>query len=754
MAAVQDLTDTADSEACQRCARAGRTCVFTPLQKRRQRKRTDTRVSELERDMRAMRAALQAKEKEAKSAGQNNATRNVGLSPRPFGLWFEENSLQAPVRAGEYGQSSVAQASSGVQPQGNLSRQHGGPTLWPSRFANQPSETKDVVQTGLISMATARQLFESYRTDLCPIYPIVVIPESTTADELRKTKPALFLAIIAAAAGKENSELSAVLDKEVLHMYAERHVVQCEKSLELVQALLISAVWYHPPTRFGQLKYYEYIHMAATMALDIGIGTRPVPHRNLFGNKPSRQGRVHHLEDASNPDLSMTPRSRGTSPDTASLESRRTYLACYLVCGSVSMSLRRPNMLRVSSYIRDCLDYLERSSDSVPSDRTLAAWVRLNIIAEEICTSFSYDDPGDIASITELRTQMMLKDFEKRLTDWYSTTPDSCLSPPVTMMFYSIRIYLHEVALHVDHSPEDFKAPYQMGPVHQWDRRDDASSIPTKVLATAVADCVSSAHSLMNTFTSMPPEQGRALPVFIYVRISFAAFILAKLCLSTAHPGSQIGRVIDKSSLKVDAVMNKAIVQVKSIVGSAQRRVPAIFLALLLKLRQWCLNPQMLEGQQDGTGRPAIDIAHGTQSAPMNTDKSRAQSSTAAFRVTEHVSSEETSPEDDPEVYDNISAYVAKTTAALDHGEENGLTPDEGAQMSNFDSYQPVPYPYPNNQMQLDNDFLQMWGDMNALSQGGLTGLEDWSTMPLDMMGMPESFDWQMSAAGDGNAPT
>lgn len=238
----------------------------------------------------------------------------------------------------------------------------------------------------------------------------------------------------------------------------------------------------------------------------VGIGTRPVPHRNLFGSKPSRQGRnLHPIEDPQNPDLSMTPRSRDSSPDTASLECRRTFLACYIVCSSVSMSLRRPNMLRVSSYVRDCLDFIEQSSEAAPSDRSLAAWVRLNIIAEDICSSFSYDDPGDIASITDLRTQFMLKDFEKRLSDWFSSTPDTDLSPGITIMYYSIRLYLHEIALHVDHSPEDFKAPYQMGPVHQT--AEDEPPVPSKIFAIAVADCVSSAHSLMNAFSNIPPEQ-------------------------------------------------------------------------------------------------------------------------------------------------------------------------------------------------------------------------------------------------------
>ena len=88
-----------------------------------------------------------------------------------------------------------------------------------------------------------------------------------------------------------------MLDQEVLHAYATRIMVRSEKSLELIQALLISAAWYHPPLKFGQLKYYEYVRMATTMSMDIGIGMRQMPRRGRFGN-------------------TTTTTSRGTPPST------------------------------------------------------------------------------------------------------------------------------------------------------------------------------------------------------------------------------------------------------------------------------------------------------------------------------------------------------------------------------------------------------------------------------------------------------
>ena len=784
--------DDENEEACQRCVKAGRTCVFTPIQKRRQRKRTDTRVAELEREMKAMRSMLKDKQQAAQSDGPARKSTPQLKAP---GVWFQEHSFEAPRR--EAFDEPAAVESGQAQPAIGQLQQDGqmrkaGPFLWPNKPVDRPpGDTKDVVDRGLISMATARQLYESYRKDLFPHYPMVYIPDSVTADEMRETKPMLFLAILAAAAGKESPEVSAMLDKEVLHAYATKSVVHSEKSLELVQALLLSSVWYHPPNKFGQLKYYEYIHMAATMALDIGIGTRPTSQRSRFGKRQVRNRgpntpSMHPLEDAMNPDLSMTPRSRDSSPDTGNVESRRTFLACFIICAAVSMSLRRPNMLRASSYIRESVDYIEQSRDAVPSDRTVVAWVKLIMIQDEIGTSFAYDDPGGIACITELRTQIMLKDFERRLTDWWTGTPEVDVTGSLIITYYTTRLYLHEIALHVDHSPEDFKAPYQMGIIEPW----AGDEIPSQILAGAIVECINCAHSLLNTFLSMSPESLRALPVFSFVRVSFAAFILAKLCLSAANPDSRIGRVLDRSSLKAENFLERAIHHVREIVGTVRSRVPAIFLALLFKLRAWCLHPEMIEWSDvdAGAGATKSQVASSARkSGPQQVFQSAAgrkpglMASTVAPaiegpRVVEQSSCDESSPSHSEQ--QNIAAvaggdmgqsewtpqsissdtqqYPGQTSAAMGDNMGGAITiPQTPAEnhdpttsnpqvyQNNFNLTTHAPLNMNNEPMDLDADLLNYFGDMNGLAEGGLTGLEDWGSIPTDLMGFDGGFGYQ-----------
>jgi hypothetical protein len=285
-------------------------------------------------------------------------------------------------------------------------------------------------------------------------------------------------------------------------------------------------------------------------------------------------------------------------------------------------------MLRVNSYIRECLAVLEKCAD--PIDANLTAWVRLVIIADEITMSFCYDDPGGIASLADIRTQMMLKDFDSQLASWRRDLSADALGPGTLMiMYYTVRLYLYEIALHVDHSPEDFKSPFQMGGI---DVSPDAADVPTHVLTAAVCECISSAHALLDHFLNLDVAIIPVMPVYSYVRVSFAGFYLAKLSLSACHPESRIGRVLDKRSLKIETYMDRTILRVRDIISMTRSRTPSIFLALLFKLRQWCMHPTVLL-DDPGSGNPEANSSRGGMSPADEA------------RIIEHINSSADSPE-------------------------------------------------------------------------------------------------------------
>lgn len=96
----------------------------------------------------------------------------------------------------------------------------------------------------------------------------------------------------------------------------------------------------------------------------------------------------------------------------------RRRIADYANLHSVSMSLRRPNMLRYSSWIQECLETITSNPKISKLDRLLIYWVKLLKISEDIGTAFRFDDPGNMPDLSEARAQIMMGGFEKKLEDW------------------------------------------------------------------------------------------------------------------------------------------------------------------------------------------------------------------------------------------------------------------------------------------------------------------------------------------------
>lgn len=291
----------------------------------------------------------------------------------------------------------------------------------------------DVIDRGILDMAKARELYHRYVDELLPQYPAV--PLNCTVAELRSTRPTLFLAVLAASSTVSDPSLNRKLNKEIQRVYATKMAIQGLKSLELVQSLLVSILWTYPPDKYEDVKFHQQIHIAATMALDLGLAKKPKPVS--MGQQPSKITFAGQRPDLTKdqastrfPDgapLDVSGETESANhvmapkihlPDSGSLESRRTLLACYLFCASVSMSLRVPNFLRYSSWMADCSEVLRTSPDAAPTDKRFVAWVQLQRLAEECGTSFALDSPDDTVSLTDARTQLMLQSYEKQLEAW------------------------------------------------------------------------------------------------------------------------------------------------------------------------------------------------------------------------------------------------------------------------------------------------------------------------------------------------
>lgn len=291
-----------DSGPCKRCTKANRNCVVTVPSRKRQ-KKTDGRVAELEKKIDALTATLQA----SKSSSLGHDDRREALhsnerAMKPFeqamsggdrlpeqadwrqnlfskvtdGLRASPSMATPPMvvagqkrKLGDF--SSSTESSTGSVPAGLI------PPLAPRTGFTNPKAPKgpasndytDVIDRGITTSETASQMFDHYVNDMSVHIPAVVFPPGTTAAEIRKSKPILFLAVLSVGSSG-HAELQRALTKEVMQIFADRIICYGEKNLELIQAILISSLWYWPPEHFEELKFYQLIHIAAVMAIDIG----------------------------------------------------------------------------------------------------------------------------------------------------------------------------------------------------------------------------------------------------------------------------------------------------------------------------------------------------------------------------------------------------------------------------------------------------------------------------------------------------
>lgn len=185
-----------------------------------------------------------------------------------------------------------------------------------SDATNSTQSSTDLPLDSVIEPDTATRIFDRYVADMATHLPAVMFEEGTTAAEVRKNRPVLFLAILdTASVGMLETDVQLRINEMLLEVYANSILRNGEKSLDLVQALMVSVIWYRPPKRYEQMNVYMLTHISALMALDFGMG------RKL---NASRNARV-----ATNVGQAQTPKSFLRSD---SVEARRTWLGCYFVC--------------------------------------------------------------------------------------------------------------------------------------------------------------------------------------------------------------------------------------------------------------------------------------------------------------------------------------------------------------------------------------------------------------------------------------
>jgi hypothetical protein len=262
------------------------------------------------------------------------------------------------------------------------------------------------------------------------------------------------------------------------------------------------------------------------------------------------------------------------------------------------MRMCRPNMLQWTSGMSECLDVLENSPEVSLLDRRLAAWVRLQNIA---------DDWSKSVGLINSHVELSLKGFERQLQKWkeaagpgvinskfpqQDTLGSTLMNVAVSLMlaYHQDSIYLHESALEsgpttlFDFNHKIFKPASALRP----GQAQEETQLPlTAAYVNAVMSCINSSHALLDEFLSTDLQSLRVVPIIHFVRASYAIVVLVKLFISASVPSNELGKILDRQLLKVDYYMSTLLEKLAEVAGPGKLRVPTKWLFITQQVSDW-----------------------------------------------------------------------------------------------------------------------------------------------------------------------
>lgn len=168
---------------------------------------------------------------------------------------------------------------------------------------------------------------------------------------------------------------------------------------------------------------------------------------------------------------------------------------------------------------------------------------------------------------------------------------------------------MHELAL--QNEPADaFKAPFAAESL-----RDSlvSNAALTPAYTNALASCLTAIDGIFDTFFSMDPASIRCLPVFNFVRVAYATVVLIRIYFAASTPNSELGKVIDKESMKVDQHLENLLEKFRQTAADDKSRPAAKFLVVLVMIRSWF--HKINKGELNQSARIA-DAANGAEGCP------------------------------------------------------------------------------------------------------------------------------------------
>ena len=131
-------------------------------------------------------------------------------------------------------------------------------------------EIYDIIDRGLINVETAQELLDRYRFKAVQHLPFVVLPHHENLNSIRHQTPFLFLSIMTSMM-VDNCSLQRRLAEEVRLQIHRKMLLDNEKTLELLQGLLVYLSWYHYMFLPPKHQYALFTQYCVTLVQELGL---------------------------------------------------------------------------------------------------------------------------------------------------------------------------------------------------------------------------------------------------------------------------------------------------------------------------------------------------------------------------------------------------------------------------------------------------------------------------------------------------
>lgn len=471
-------------ETCERCWRAGKECV--PAQSRRQR----DRIADLENQVAELTKALREQNIE------------------PPGVESPDLTTKRKRQKSCHEESDAA---------ASFSKPTNGSNLDPATDAALTFLDENV------SPSAQQEALDLYVDQMVPVFPVVPIEHRDLAT-LRDSHPAVLLSLITFAAADGLTEVvQHGLVERIMQVFADNIIATGNRSLELVQALLIAGFWFRVRPGLRHATMCQLLHLATNDAIDLGIAGPQA------------------LRSAAAGPIKMS--------NTTSLCARRTWLACFVAKASLSTVTRRPDAVCWTPYHDECIMHLTTSSEALPTDPLLCQLASAEKLLYQIVTCTGLCDPSSIWDPNTSDSKLTVSSLRQEIAQWSIT---GGLSNPILKFYLHIAMaYLNEPILHTATNKLSFAVP----PLPNNLQPEDYAAMPVTVERFAALYALRDAlHGALDVALELDTNTLLGVTSLSYIpRILYSLFVLLKLYIAVSAPGNTYGAVLDKSELRLES---------------------------------------------------------------------------------------------------------------------------------------------------------------------------------------------------------